>query len=265
MYLERGKILDIGFFKFKYLLLIKWNLLKKYQITSLKNLITKKKKRKGFSLFNGILVRQLKPSIFNTFFYDNISQNKWKNKPTLSVNLFKGTFKSGGLVVYSNSSGLLFLDSLTHFSLFDFYYLDIRKLLPKSIHVLNFKWLVFLKLGSKIKNLISTFNKFISYSKALGSYAIIQSYDDISGDYLIKLPSGSLKLFFLTSTAITFDSIYDKIRLMPFYFINAGTSKNFGRKSKVRGVAMNPVDHPHGGRTKSIKFQQTPWGFSSKS
>jgi len=38
----------------------------------------------------------------------------------------------------------------------------------------------------------------------------------------------------------------------------AGFYKNFGRNSIVRGVAMNPVDHPHGGRTKSIKYPRTP-------
>jgi len=27
---------------------------------------------------------------------------------------------------------------------------------------------------------------------------------------------------------------------------------------------MNPVDHPHGGRGKSIKYPQTPWGKTTK-
>jgi large subunit ribosomal protein L2 len=27
---------------------------------------------------------------------------------------------------------------------------------------------------------------------------------------------------------------------------------------------MNPVDHPHGGRTKAIRYQQTPWGKPTK-
>jgi len=34
--------------------------------------------------------------------------------------------------------------------------------------------------------------------------------------------------------------------------------KNRGLKSKVRGVAMNPVDHPHGGRTKTNKPEVSP-------
>ena len=38
----------------------------------------------------------------------------------------------------------------------------------------------------------------------------------------------------------------------------AGYWRSFGSKSLVRGVAMNPVDHPHGGRTKSVKYPRTP-------
>lgn len=44
----------------------------------------------------------------------------------------------------------------------------------------------------------------------------------------------------------------------------AGHWRNFGFKPIVRGVAMNPVDHPHGGRTKSVKYPMTPWGKTTK-
>ncbi len=44
----------------------------------------------------------------------------------------------------------------------------------------------------------------------------------------------------------------------------AGYWRSFGVKSLVRGVAMNPVDHPNGGRTKAIKYPRTPWGKTTK-
>jgi large subunit ribosomal protein L2 len=44
----------------------------------------------------------------------------------------------------------------------------------------------------------------------------------------------------------------------------AGYWRLFGVKPLVRGVAMNPVDHPHGGRTKSIRYPRTPWGKTTK-
>lgn len=39
---------------------------------------------------------------------------------------------------------------------------------------------------------------------------------------------------------------------------------NLGRAPQVRGTVMNPNDHPHGGRTRAIKYPRTPWGRSAK-
>jgi large subunit ribosomal protein L2 len=43
----------------------------------------------------------------------------------------------------------------------------------------------------------------------------------------------------------------------------AGRSRWLGRRPNVRGVAMNPVDHPHGGgegKTSGGRHPVTPWG-----
>jgi large subunit ribosomal protein L2 len=40
----------------------------------------------------------------------------------------------------------------------------------------------------------------------------------------------------------------------------AGKSRWLGRRPKVRGEVMNPVDHPHGGRTRGGRNVVTPWG-----
>jgi large subunit ribosomal protein L2 len=42
------------------------------------------------------------------------------------------------------------------------------------------------------------------------------------------------------------------------FLTSAGTNVKKGFKSKVRGVAMNPVDHPHGGRTKTNNPEKSP-------
>ena len=43
----------------------------------------------------------------------------------------------------------------------------------------------------------------------------------------------------------------------------AGRTRWHGKKPTVRGVVMNPVDHPHGGGEGKVKgnHPQTPWGF----
>ncbi len=47
----------------------------------------------------------------------------------------------------------------------------------------------------------------------------------------------------------------------------AGRSRWLGRRPTVRGVAMNPIDHPHGGgegRTSGGRHPVTPWGKPTK-
>ena len=44
----------------------------------------------------------------------------------------------------------------------------------------------------------------------------------------------------------------------------AGKSRWLGKRPKVRGEVMNPVDHPNGGRTKGGKHWATPWGKPTK-
>jgi large subunit ribosomal protein L2 len=47
----------------------------------------------------------------------------------------------------------------------------------------------------------------------------------------------------------------------------AGKSRHLGRRPKVRGVVMNPVDHPHGGgegRTSGGRHPVSPWGMPTK-
>ena len=47
----------------------------------------------------------------------------------------------------------------------------------------------------------------------------------------------------------------------------AGRSRWLGKRPKVRGVAMNPVDHPHGGgegKTSGGRHPVSPWGKPTK-
>ena len=47
----------------------------------------------------------------------------------------------------------------------------------------------------------------------------------------------------------------------------AGRKRWMGKRPSVRGVAMNPIDHPHGGgegRTSGGRHPVTPWGKPTK-
>ena len=80
--------------------------------------------------------------------------------------------------------------------------------------------------------------------------------DSRTGLSLIKLPSGFTKVFSIYSLGSRgVVSPNNKSSARPN---KAGYYVSLGKKSKTRGVAMNPIDHPHGGRTKSIKNPRTP-------
>jgi large subunit ribosomal protein L2 len=96
--------------------------------------------------------------------------------------------------------------------------------------------------------------------RSAGSGAIIQA---LEGDFAqLKLPSGEIRIFHKDCYA-TIGQVsnidHEKIRLG-----KAGKKRWMGIKPTVRGKAMNPVDHPHGGgeghNPIGLKHPKTPWG-----
>ena len=81
------------------------------------------------------------------------------------------------------------------------------------------------------------------------------------GEYaLVKLPSGEVRKFSVDCMA-TIGQVGNLDHENVSYG-KAGRSRWKGRRPTVRGVAMNPVDHPHGGGEGRGKgnHPQTPWG-----
>ncbi len=78
---------------------------------------------------------------------------------------------------------------------------------------------------------------------------------------LIKLPSGEVRKFPLDCMA-TIGQVGNLDHENETYG-KAGRTRWRGVRPTVRGVAMNPVDHPHGGGEGRVKgnHPQTPWGF----
>lgn len=74
--------------------------------------------------------------------------------------------------------------------------------------------------------------------------------------FILNLPTGVKKHFSGNSKAVLGRN---SNFLNKFICIGkAGINRNKGYKSSVRGVAMNPVDHPHGGRTKTNQPEMSP-------
>ena len=81
-----------------------------------------------------------------------------------------------------------------------------------------------------------------------------------AGFALVKLPSGETRKFSLDCTA-TIGQVGNLDHENVTYG-KAGRTRWTGRRPTVRGVAMNPVDHPHGGGEGRVKgnHPMTPWG-----
>jgi len=114
-------------------------------------------------------------------------------------------------------------------------------------------------IGSII-NSITVGNK-ITYTKAAGTKAQLIRADLKSAT--VKLSTGKLVKVPGDSTASVGVVSNEKHRLLVYG--KAGRNRNLGRRPIVRGVAMNPVDHPHGGRTNGGRPSVSPWGILTKS
>ena len=104
-------------------------------------------------------------------------------------------------------------------------------------------------LGTIIHNIELKIGKGAQLARSAGTFAQLMSKE---GKYSqVKLPSGQVG-----------NTDHENVSLG-----KAGRSRWLGKRPKVRGVAMNPVDHPHGGgegRTSGGRHPVTPWGIPTK-
>jgi len=82
---------------------------------------------------------------------------------------------------------------------------------------------------------------------------------------LLRLPSGELRKVLATCRATV--GVVGNSEQQNMDLGKAGRVRWMGRRPHVRGVAMNPIDHPHGGgegRTSGGRHPVTPWGKPTK-
>jgi large subunit ribosomal protein L2 len=79
------------------------------------------------------------------------------------------------------------------------------------------------------------------------------------GDYVtLRMPSSEMRLVHMKCLA-TIGTVGNEEHELKSLG-KAGASRWMGRRPKVRGEVMNPVDHPHGGRTRGGRNVVSPWG-----
>ena len=100
------------------------------------------------------------------------------------------------------------------------------------------------------------------FTKASGCYSIHINISHENNYSRFTLASGVVKILY-NYNFVTLGR-NSNIHASSITIGKAGINVKLGFKSSVRGVAMNPVDHPHGGRTKTNSPQRTPWGKIAK-
>ena len=78
----------------------------------------------------------------------------------------------------------------------------------------------------------------------------------------LSLPSKHVKIF--SGWCFVYLGRNAQIDYKYSVYAKAGVRIFLGKKPKVRGVARNPVDHPHGGRTKTNQPEVSIWGWVAK-
>lgn len=115
-------------------------------------------------------------------------------------------------------------------------------------------------IGTNVHNLEILGSRGGQMARSAGAYAIIAAQEP---DYTtLKLPSGELRKVPANSYGTigqvsNTDWMYVRIG-------KAGRNRHRGIRPSVRGKAMNPIDHPHGGgeghNPIGLKYPKTPWG-----
>lgn len=114
-------------------------------------------------------------------------------------------------------------------------------------------------LGTEIHNIELRPGKGGQMARSAGSKAMLVAKDDQMAQ--LRLPSGEIRKVPVLCQATV--GQVGNIERENVSVGKAGRSRWIGKRPTVRGVAMNPVDHPHGGgegKTSGGRNPVTPWG-----
>lgn len=116
-------------------------------------------------------------------------------------------------------------------------------------------------IGTIIHNIELFPGKGAQLARAAGTYALLINKNN-KGYAMLRLASGEIRMVSVLCMAAI--GIVSNIKHNNQVYGKAGHSRWINRRPIVRGVAMNPIDHPHGGRTKGGRPSVTPWGRITK-
>ena len=115
-------------------------------------------------------------------------------------------------------------------------------------------------IGTIVHNVEMKIGRGGQMARAAGAYAQLVGRDQ--GYAIMRLNSGEMRMVHSGCMA-TIGAVSNPDHTNTVIG-KAGRARWMGRRPTVRGITMNPVDHPNGGRTNGGKHWATPWGISTK-
>ena len=115
-------------------------------------------------------------------------------------------------------------------------------------------------IGTIVHNVEMKIGKGGQLARAAGAYVQLVGRD--AGYAILRLNSGETRMVHANCMA-TIGAVSNPDHANEVMG-KAGRNRWKGVRPAVRGIAMNPVDHPNGGRTNGGKHWVTPWGISTK-
>lgn len=181
--------------------------------------------------------------LYMDFFYENI---------TLYIKYVNDPFRNAKLILCLNICG------------FYFYILGSHKLKLPLLYNMSFISLKSIGNAIKIKNcnegdfifnLSFHKNSFGQICRSAGKFAQLIKLSVSPFYSLVKLKNNNKVLVASDNKCIL--GVVNNIFYYNLIIGSAGFNANYGVKSNVRGIAMNPIDHPNGGRTSGGKVYRS--------
>lgn len=123
--------------------------------------------------------------------------------------------------------------------------------------------LFFIPITCYVNNVTNKDNSKISYAKSSGAFCKIQKSKK-SKSKLVLLVLPSKKIIYLPKNCTGFIGKSVNFKNNKIVEGSWGSSLHKSKHINVRGVAMNPVDHPNGGRAKTVQPERSPWNWVAK-
>jgi large subunit ribosomal protein L2 len=233
-----------------------------FSFSSVKYLSLGHKKHAGRNHHGHITVRHKGSGVKNRIrllSYNKISNNNvpgvvltLESDPNRSSFISLVFFKNGVFTYLLTSMNMQIGDSVVHFST-----------LPELLTYGSSSIMKNMPAGSLLYNIENYPGYGTKLVRSAGCSALLLKKE--KNFCILKMPSGQMKMVSMFSNCF-----YGTVSNKEYKFINlgkAGRTRWLGIRPSVRGIAMNPVDHPHGGGEgrKSGKVCATsPWGKLTK-